>query len=102
MSSGNPIRLSPTEHTVLSLLCDLGEAYGLRLVEQSAGELRRSSIYVLLSRLESRGFVSSRYLDTPMGEQGPRRRVYKVTGLGELSLRAWEAAQMAWRGVMTT
>jgi DNA-binding PadR family transcriptional regulator len=102
MGKNDPTRLSGTEHTVLSLLCDVGETYGLKLVEESKGELLRASIYVLLTRLERRGFVTSRYIETPAGEQGPRRRLYRVTGIGERALRAWEVAQAAWAGVTTS
>jgi len=98
MSKEDPTRLTPTEHSILSLLLSTGETYGLKLVQESQGELRRSSIYVLLTRLENRGFVESRYLDTPEGQQGPRRRIYKVTGLGARAVRAEEAAQAARAG----
>ncbi len=101
MGTGDPTRLTATEHTVLSTLCATGETYGLKLVAESGGELRRTSIYVLLSRLEDRGFVESRYQDAAPGEQGPQRRLYKVTGIGQRALRAWEAAQAAWNGVPT-
>jgi DNA-binding PadR family transcriptional regulator len=99
MGTGDPTRLTATEHAVLALLYGLGETYGLKLVSESNGELRRTSIYVLLSRLEDRGFVESRYQDAVSGEQGPRRRLYRVTGLGQRALRAWDAAQAAWNAV---
>jgi len=79
------------EHTVLSLLCDHGETRGLQLVKWSNGELARASIYVLLSRLERRGFVASRYIDAPSSGQGPRRRLYSLTNNGKRALCARES-----------
>ena len=84
---------------MLSLLSGVGETYGLRLVEASRGKLRRNSVYVLLTRLEAAGFVKSRYVETPAGEQGPRRRVYRVTLAGSRALEAWKASESAWRKV---
>lgn len=97
MTATNPTRLTATEHCILSLLGEIGEAYGLLLVEKSNGVLRRGSIYVLLSRLENRGFVKSRYVEPATGQQGPSRRLYKATDNGERALMAWKAAQRAWK-----
>jgi hypothetical protein len=41
-------------------LLPAGERFGLELVEQSAGGLKRGSVYVILSRMEAKGFVTSR------------------------------------------
>ena len=46
--------------------------YGLELIEQSAGFLKRGTIYVLLGRLEDRGLVVSKLA----GADG--RRVYSL------------------------
>ena len=40
--------ISPTESLVMDLLLG-GERFGLELVEQSAGGLKRGSVYVILS-----------------------------------------------------
>ena len=98
MALADPARVSATEHTLLSLLSASGASYGLQLVERSDDKLKRASIYVLLSRLEDRGFVKSSYIETPAGEQGPRRRVYEVTRTGQRVLRAWAAARRVWNG----
>jgi DNA-binding PadR family transcriptional regulator len=47
-------RLSATERLILSLLTD-GERYGLELVEQSSGTLKRGTVYVTLQRMQARG-----------------------------------------------
>lgn len=58
--------------------------YGLQLIAESNGILKRGSIYVLLNRMEDNGLVKSKLeKKTPEGEQGPPRRKYRITGLGE-------------------
>ena len=47
------------EAVILDLLRDGREAYGLELIRKSEGSLKRGSIYVLLQRMERKGFVSS-------------------------------------------
>ena len=95
----DPLNLTKTEHAVLSLLVTQPEMYGLQLVRKSGYVLKRSSIYVLLGRLEDKGFVSSKYEDAPAGEQGPRRRLYRITEHGQRGLRAWERAGAIMGGV---
>jgi DNA-binding PadR family transcriptional regulator len=96
-------RLSEAEHAVLHTVEQIGGGYGLQIValaEQLAfgsssrkprATIKRSGIYVLLGRMERKGFVESRYVDPEPGERGPRRRVYRVTDLGSRQLRASEA-----------
>ena len=59
-----------------------GERFGLELVEQSAGSLKRGSVYVILSRMEAKGFVTSRLDDRPQPPAGPTRRLYAATPYG--------------------
>lgn len=65
--------------------------YGLELVKASGGELGRAGVYVMLARLQEKGFVKSR---TPAGEDHPGlpRPRYRLTALGEKALRAAEVA----------
>jgi DNA-binding PadR family transcriptional regulator len=72
--------LSPLELLILQLLSEHGPTYGLDLVAQSRGKLKRGSVYVTLGRMEEKGFVSSRVDERP-GE-GPPRRLYEPTALG--------------------
>jgi len=72
--------LSPVEALILDLLTDRGPTYGLDLVAGSRGRLKRGSVYVMLGRMEQKGFVRSR-LDERPGE-GPPRRLYEPTPLG--------------------
>lgn len=84
--------LSEKERLILSLLVEHGELFGLALVEQSDGELRRGTVYVTLDRMEDKGFVTSRTEEKPAGTPGLPRRLYKPTGLGEQILKAYDLA----------
>jgi PadR family transcriptional regulator PadR len=82
-----------TELRVLQLLVARGELYGLALVKASDGGLKRGTVYVTLSRMEEKGFVSSRDEVSTPDYVGITRRLYKVTGLGESMLRAVEIGE---------
>lgn len=81
--------LSPKEALILRLLISQGEMYGLQLVSASDGELKRGTVYVTLSRMEDKGYIESRKDPNAPGD-GPAKRMYHATGLGERVLRAWE------------
>ena len=81
---------------MLELLSTGREAYGLELVEASAGELKRGTVYVTLGRMEEKGLVAAREDPAPEGHAGMPRRRYRPTALG---LRAL-AAEDAWRNEM--
>lgn len=74
--------LSSKEFAVLRALIDNGEKYGLELVRESDGVLKRGTIYVLLERMTDKGYVESRQEKNPT-VSGLPRRLYKPTGLGE-------------------
>jgi len=73
-----------TEMTVLSLLMNapLG-LYGLQLVEQSGGSIKRGSVYVLLGRLEEKGYVTSAIAKVDANYPGLPRPIYKLTAPGQ-------------------
>ena len=93
-----PNTLPKKERLILELLVSGGPMYGLQLVEQSAGALKRGTVYVTLGRMEAKGFVESEQEELPPGAIGLPRRVYRPTGLGERMLRAWTvfARELAW------
>lgn len=78
--------LSIREMLILKLLSEVGETYGLDMVKQSDGRLKRGTIYVTLDRMEDKGFIESREEPT---ESGPVRRLYRILGLGSRVLRYW-------------
>ena len=72
--------MSATEAVLLDLLGD-GERFGLELVGQSDGRVKRGSVYVTLARMEAKGFVESRQEERAAGAIGLPRRLYKATEL---------------------
>lgn len=81
-NQGKIVRLSATESLVLGMLIGRGELYGLQIVEESQGQIKRGSVYVTLDRMEDKGLVSSRQEDKAPGVSGIPRRLYKPTGHG--------------------
>jgi DNA-binding PadR family transcriptional regulator len=73
--------ISATEALIIQLL-DSGERFGLDLVDNSNGRLKRGTIYVTLTRMEAKGFVESRQEARDPGAGGLPRRMYRVTAYG--------------------
>jgi PadR family transcriptional regulator len=73
--------MSRTESLVLDLLRGR-ERYGLELVDASRGTLKRGSVYVILARMEEKGFVESRQEERSSGASGLPRRLYRATPYG--------------------
>ena len=92
--------ITATESVILDLLRGRQKRYGLELVKASDGKLKRGGIYVLLDRLEDKGLIESEKVETPKGERGPARRVYRITGAGSQVLNAWETYQASLAGAM--
>ena len=90
--------LPPKERLILELLLGAGPMYGLQLVEQSQGALKRGTVYVTLGRMEAKGFVESEQESLPAGAIGLPRRIYRPTALGTRMLRAWTllVKEFAW------
>ena len=63
------------------LLVNRGPCYGLELVDNSRGVLKRGGVYVTLGRMEEKGLVRSKAADAG-------RRLYEPTALGERALAA--------------
>jgi DNA-binding PadR family transcriptional regulator len=83
---------------ILELLVSSGPMYGLQLVEQSNGALKRGTVYVTLGRMEAKRYVESEQESLPPGAIGLPRRLYRPTALGERMLRAWTLLvnELAW------
>jgi DNA-binding PadR family transcriptional regulator len=88
---------SAKEAIALELLRTIRELYGLEMVKASEGKLSRAAIYVLLDRLEQKGFVKSRPEKEP-NTPGMPRRLYSITGAGSRALAARRAAEAALLG----
>jgi PadR family transcriptional regulator, regulatory protein PadR len=85
--------LSPKEALILQMLISRGrELFGLEMVDESGGELKRGTIYVTLQRMKEKGFIDSRPEARPAPEVGIARRLYRITGYGERVYAAYQAA----------
>lgn len=85
-------RLSAKESLILELLARHAELYGLQLVAESKGRLKRGTVYVTLQRMEEKGYVASRQEDAPPDVGGLPRRIYQPTALGRRVLVVWTKA----------
>jgi len=88
-------RLSGTESLILDLLRSR-DMYGLELVAESEGSLKRGTVYVTLGRMEEKGYVES-WAEKNPAHSGLPRRLYRATALGARVLDAWSlmAASLA-------
>lgn len=94
-----PPTLSPKERLVLELLArNEDRMYGLELVAESGGQLKRGTIYVLLGRMQQKGYVEADPEKFADDSGLVPRRMYRITGLGLRVLRAWTVAaqSLAW------
>ena len=66
--------------------------YGLQLVEESKGRLKRGTVYVTLGRMEEKGLIESELEPAPEGRGGLPRRMYRATRRGVRILDALTAA----------
>ena len=89
---------------MLALMRFKDEAYGLPILHEMEARIGREvalgSVYAALSRLESKGFVSSR-LGEPTAERGGKaKRYFRVTTDGVREVRGVrEAFVSLWNGV---
>lgn len=74
--------LSGKEHVILELLGRSRQMYGLELVTESAGGLKRGTVYVTLGRMEEKGYITSRAEAASPAQGGLPRRLYRSTPYG--------------------
>lgn len=88
-------QISNIEMMIMSILLEKAgaEIYGWELMEASDGKLKRGTIYVILNRMEDKGFIESRKEERRVGARGLPRRMYKLTGMGQHTLSVWKVAQ---------
>jgi len=84
---------SATERTIIELLVEHDELFGLQMVERSGGRLKRGTVYVTLGRMQEKGFLESRQEPLPAGAIGLPRRLYRPTAVARRALAAWQAAE---------
>ena len=90
--------VSRTEALILNLLAAGRDQYGLELVNASDGRLKRGTVYVTLSRMEDKGYLTSAQEEKPPGAIGLPRRRYQLTALGRRAREAWAVVskKLAW------
>jgi PadR family transcriptional regulator PadR len=89
--------LGELEQLLLLALAHLGDgAYGVSiatLIEARTGRvLSPGAIYTALDRLETRGFVTSRWGDPTPERGGKRKRYYRLRPAGATALRETQTA----------
>ncbi len=87
-------RLSRKEDLILELLINKCEMYGLEMVKTAPHDLKRGTVYVILSRMADKGYVESRQVKDP-GDPGLPKRLFRSTGHGQRVFQAWELARAA-------
>jgi len=80
-------RVSRKEEIILKLLIGDDQKYGLQLIRESKGRLKRGTIYVTLYRLENKKLVKSKVEKRERYVSGMARRMYTITGLGKNTLK---------------
>ena len=86
--SDEPRLTGPTLKVIAALMANpLGELSGAEVAK--ASNLASGTLYPILLRLERAGWLQSRWEDeTPQDLGRPRRRYYRVTGIGAQKARA--------------
>ena len=105
--------LLPIEIAILTAAVDAAAAgepefHGFQVATalRDAADARRltahGTLYKALARMETRGLLSSRWEDPDIAVAAgrPRRRLYQVTGEGELALRSVPAPRLVARASM--
>lgn len=73
----------PAEESIIEVLLSNGPTIGLNIFKLSNGKVKRGSVYVLLGRLEEKGFVEIANPSAPRPE-------YRLTPLGKARYKTWQ------------
>jgi PadR family transcriptional regulator, regulatory protein PadR len=95
MKRGRVPTLSSKERIILDLLVSSGARYGLQLVDESGGSLKRGTVYVTLGRMEEKGLVESQHEPSTREPDAIPRRMYRATAHGRRVLDAWATVARA-------
>lgn len=87
-------RITDIEALIMGILLNKASAeiYGWELLDASNGKLKKGTIYVILNRMEEKGYIESHKENRRDGARGLPRRMYKLTGMGHRLISAWEIA----------
>ncbi len=91
-------RLSSKEKVILELLVARGHMYGLQMVSDSQGKLKRGTVYVTLGRMEEKGLIESEPEKLSDDSGLVPRRMYRATSFGVRVLEVWTrlARELVW------
>ena len=84
--------LTEKEFLIMNLLITEGEMFGLEMVQESEGDLKKGTIYVTLQRMQDKNLVNSEEEERAGNENGIPRRFYAPTDWGERVFKAQEIA----------
>jgi DNA-binding PadR family transcriptional regulator len=84
--------LSVKEFLIMEMLVKNKKMFGLEMVEESEGELKKGTIYVTLQRMLDKNLLDSREEERNEDESGIARRMYFPTKYGERVFKAQEIA----------
>jgi DNA-binding PadR family transcriptional regulator len=87
--------LSGKERLILESLVGSGPKYGLQLVDESRGALKRGTVYVTLGRMEQKGLVESHHEPATRDPDAIPRRMYRATAYGRRVMDAWTTVARA-------
>jgi DNA-binding PadR family transcriptional regulator len=94
----------PIEESILRVAVDLNDdfhgfeaAKHLQEIDNAKRLTAHGTLYKALSRMEKAGLLESRWEDPQKAadEGRPRRRLYRITGAGEVALSRLDSAQLA-------
>lgn len=97
--------ISRSEEYLLLAVCRLQEnAYGVAIrdqLKQATGKTwAYGALFVMLSRLEKKGFLSSRFTDPSPQRGGKSKRIFQLTPLGTKTLKdIKEVQESVWAGI---
>ena len=94
MKENTDLKLTQTQRTILSALKQ-HERFGLEIldaIEECGGKrVGFNALYPNLKQMEEKGFVTSRWDESPAENKKARRKYFKITGLGAQALSQREA-----------
>jgi len=80
-----------TELYVMKLLVKKPASYALQLVKHSDGKLKLGSVYVILGRIQTNGWVVKETIEDGQKKQsGHRKPRYTLTDLGHQMVKDWQ------------
>lgn len=83
--------LSGIEYHIMEMLDRNGEMFGLQMVDESDGILKKGTVYVTLGRMVDKDLLTSR--EEAGGDDSPSvRRLYTPTDYGKRVFKAQEIA----------